>query len=109
MPLVQAGTPDPCVVPGKNPLAESSSHPWASQCSMGEDILSRQGLRPGEFIIHLEVVKQIWRVFGQAQVDLFATQETSQYPLWFSLTPPAPWDWTLWCRLSRGFVCTLFQ
>ncbi len=81
MPLVQAGTPDPCVVPGQTPLAESSSHPWASQCSMGEDILSRQGPRPGEFIIHLEVVKQIWRVFGQAQVDLFATQETSQYPL----------------------------
>ncbi len=30
-PLVQAGAPDPCVVPGQTPLAESSSHSWASQ------------------------------------------------------------------------------
>ncbi|KAL0150783.1 hypothetical protein M9458_053901 [Cirrhinus mrigala] len=30
-PLVQAGAPDPCVVPGETPLAESSSCPWASQ------------------------------------------------------------------------------
>ncbi len=31
-PLLQAGTPDLCVVPGQTPLAESSAHPWASQC-----------------------------------------------------------------------------
>ncbi len=30
-PLVQAGTPDPCVVPGETLLAESSAHLWASQ------------------------------------------------------------------------------
>ncbi len=36
-------------------------------------------------MLHTEVVKQIWRVFGQAQVDLFATQETAQCPLWYSL------------------------
>ncbi len=49
--------------------------------NMGADILSRQGPRPGEWI---------WRVFGQAQVDLFATRQTSHCPLWFSLTHPAP-------------------
>ncbi len=80
-PPVQAGAPDPCVVPGQTPLAESSLHPWASQCG------SRQGPRPGEWMLHTEVLKQIWRVFGQAQVDLFATRETSQCPLWYSLTP----------------------
>ncbi len=31
-PLLQAGAPDLCVVPGQTPLAESSAHPWASQC-----------------------------------------------------------------------------
>ncbi len=31
MPLIQTGTPDPCVVPGQAPLAESSSYSWASQ------------------------------------------------------------------------------
>ncbi|KAI2653807.1 enzymatic polyprotein [Labeo rohita] len=30
-PLVQAGAPDPCVVPGQTPLAESSLCTWASQ------------------------------------------------------------------------------
>ncbi|KAI2644940.1 Transposon Ty3-G Gag-Pol polyprotein [Labeo rohita] len=58
--------------------------------NMGADILSRQGPRPGEWMLHPEVVKQIWRVFGQAQVDLFATQENAQCPLWFSLIHPAP-------------------
>ncbi len=41
-------------------------------------------------MLYPEVVKQIWRVFGQAQGDLFVPQETSQCPLWFSLTHPAP-------------------
>ncbi len=31
-PLIQAGAPDPCVVPGQVPLAESSLYSWASQC-----------------------------------------------------------------------------
>ncbi len=54
------------------------------------DILSRQGLRPGEWRLHPEVVELIWKKFGQAQVDLFASRETSHCPLWFSLTHPAP-------------------
>ncbi|KAI2665262.1 ORF V: Enzymatic polyprotein [Labeo rohita] len=53
--------------------------------NVGADILSRQGPRSGEWMLHPEVVKQIWRVFGQAQVDLFATRENLQYPLWYSL------------------------
>ncbi len=53
----------------------------------------RQGPRPGEWRLHPKVVKQIWRVFGQAQVDFFATHQTSHCPLWFSLTHPAPLVW----------------
>ncbi|KAI2645466.1 Transposon Ty3-G Gag-Pol polyprotein [Labeo rohita] len=58
--------------------------------NLGADILSRQGPRPGEWMLHPEVVKQIWRVFGPAQVDLFATRENTQCPLWYSLVHPAP-------------------
>ncbi|KAL0170784.1 hypothetical protein M9458_035380, partial [Cirrhinus mrigala] len=58
--------------------------------NLGADILSRQGPRPGEWMLYPVVVKQIWRVCGQAQVDLFVTQETSQCPLLYSLTHPAP-------------------
>ncbi|XP_053090651.1 uncharacterized protein LOC128318504 [Pangasianodon hypophthalmus] len=49
--------------------------------NVGADALSRQGP---------EVVEVIWCMFSRAQVDLFATQETSHCPLWFSLTHPAP-------------------
>ncbi|KAI2644504.1 Transposon Ty3-G Gag-Pol polyprotein [Labeo rohita] len=45
--------------------------------NVGADILSRQGPRPGEWMLHPEVVKQIWRIFGPAQVDLFATRENA--------------------------------
>ncbi len=41
-------------------------------------------------MFHPDVVKQIWRVFGQAQVDIFATQETAQCHFWYSLVHPAP-------------------
>ncbi|KAL0157249.1 hypothetical protein M9458_048495, partial [Cirrhinus mrigala] len=58
--------------------------------NLGADILSRQGPRPGEWMLHPEVVEQIWRVFGPAQVDLFATRENTQCPLWYSLVHPAP-------------------
>ncbi len=30
--FVQAGAPDPCVVPGQTPLTESSAYSWTSQC-----------------------------------------------------------------------------
>ncbi len=58
--------------------------------NIGADILSRQGLRPGEWRLHPEVVELMCKEFGQAQVDLFASRETSHCPLWFSLTYPAP-------------------
>ncbi|KAI2650153.1 ORF V: Enzymatic polyprotein [Labeo rohita] len=61
---------------------QSSSYSWASQSGTR---------RPaGEWASAPEVVELIWSQFGQAQVDLFATQETSQCPLWFSLSHPAP-------------------
>ncbi|KAI2647309.1 Transposon Ty3-G Gag-Pol polyprotein [Labeo rohita] len=31
-PLMQAGAPDPCVVPGQTPLPSSSSYSWAFEC-----------------------------------------------------------------------------
>ncbi|XP_067241145.1 uncharacterized protein [Chanodichthys erythropterus] len=58
--------------------------------NMGADALSRQGPRPGEWRLHPEVVDLIWKNFGQAQVDLFASGESTQCPLWYSLTHPAP-------------------
>ncbi len=53
------------------------------------DFLSRQKLRPGEWMLNHQTVAQIWDLFGKAEMDLFASQESSQCPLWFSLSSPA--------------------
>lgn len=49
------------------------------------DYLSRQKVLPGEWKLHPEVVERIWETFGKATVDLFASEEASHCPLWFSL------------------------
>ncbi len=85
---LQTGMPNRPVVPKEVVVSSSSLHPGVH--NIGADILSRQGLRPREWRLHPEVVELIWREFGQAQVDLVASRETSHCPLWFSLMHPAP-------------------
>lgn len=58
--------------------------------NLAADFLSRQKLRSGDWVLNPLVVAQIWERFGRVEVDLFATKESSQCPLWFSLRPPAP-------------------
>ncbi len=41
------------------------------------DFLSRCKPAPGEWQLHPEVVEQIWQRFGRAEVDLFATEEST--------------------------------
>ncbi len=57
--------------------------------NLAANFLSRQNLRPGEWMLDHQTVAQIWDLFGEAEVDLFASQELSQCPLWFSLSSPA--------------------
>ncbi|XP_056260073.1 uncharacterized protein LOC130186807 [Seriola aureovittata] len=56
--------------------------------NVAADLLSRCGPRPGEWRLHPQVVKAIWARFGRAQVDLFASQETTHCPLWYSIAGP---------------------
>ncbi len=49
------------------------------------DELSRAAL-PGEWRLHPQTVQLIWRRFGLAQVDLFASLEMSHCQLFYSLT-----------------------
>ncbi len=49
------------------------------------DELSRAAI-PGEWRLHPQTVQLIWRRFGLAQVDLFASLETSHCQLFYSLT-----------------------
>lgn len=54
--------------------------------NLGADLLSRGNPRYKEWKLHREVVAQIWRRYGRARVDLFASAENTQCPLFFSLT-----------------------
>lgn len=47
--------------------------------------LSHQTLPPGEWRLHPQVVQLIWEQFGDAHVDLFASECSTHCPLWFSL------------------------
>ncbi|KAL0194518.1 hypothetical protein M9458_008090 [Cirrhinus mrigala] len=62
--------------------------------------LSRQLTHPGEWRLHPQVVQLIWSRFSKAQVDLFASPESSHCQLFYSLTE-AP--------LSRGALAYSWQ
>ncbi len=74
---------------------DASSTGWGATCNgqatSGElnraaDTLSRQLTFPGEWRLHPETIRLIWSRFGEAQVDLFASPESSHCQLYFSLT-----------------------
>ncbi len=56
------------------------------QLNRAADALSRQLTFPGEWRLHPETIWLIWSRFGEAQVDLFASPESSHCQLYFSLT-----------------------
>ncbi|KAL0160989.1 hypothetical protein M9458_044714, partial [Cirrhinus mrigala] len=49
------------------------------------DQLSRQSTHPGEWRLHPETVQLIWSHFGEAQIDQFASPESSHCQLFYSL------------------------
>jgi len=61
----------------------------SDQLNFAADALLWQVALHGEWRLHPNAVQLIWSQFGKAQVDLFASQEFSHYPLWYSL-PEAP-------------------
>ena len=72
--------------------------------NVAADLLSRGGPLPGEWRLHPVIVQAIWDRFGRAQVDLFASQETTHCPWWYSMIGPKG---TLGVDGPRPF-CTLF-
>ncbi len=65
-------------------------------------MLSRQLTFPGEWRLHPKTIRLIWSRFGEAQVDLFASCESSHCQLYFSLT-----EGPLGCtgtQLASGFT-----
>ncbi len=69
------------------------------QLNRAADALSRQLTFPGEWRLHPETIRLIWSRFGEAQVDLFASPESSHCQLYFSLT-----DWRTGTQLASGLT-----
>ncbi len=62
-----------------------SCHPHPGVFNRAADELSRAAL-PGEWRLHPQAVQLIWGRFGAAQVDLFASPETTHCQEFYSLT-----------------------
>ncbi len=72
--------------------------------NIGAEILSRQGLRPGEWRLHPEGVELIWRhEWICLRLERRLTVHSGS-PSCIQLLS----DWTQWCRRGRGFVCMHF-
>ncbi len=70
------------------------------------DALSRQLTFPGEWRLHPETIRLIWSRFGEAQVDLFASRESSHCQ-WFSPWPRAPSARTHWHTAGLGLYASM--
>ncbi len=79
----QACAPSSPLVSRQVPLFEGGS--LLGILNLAADFLSRQKLKPGEWMLNRQTVSQIWDLFGKAEVDLFASQserfQSLTYPL----------------------------
>ncbi len=80
-PHVTAHPPSPPLDSHAVQVTARCPHPGEAQ-SCGPGCLTF----PGEWRLHPETIRLIWSRFGEAQVDLFASHESSHCQLYFSLT-----------------------
>ncbi len=52
--------------------------------NQGADMLSRSNVPSEEWVLHPQVVQKIWKIFGKAEVDLFASKDNSHCPIYYS-------------------------
>ncbi len=83
-PHVIARPPSPPLESHAFQVPARCSHPGEAQ-SCGRHALTTAHF-PGEWRLHPETIRLIWSRFGEAQVNLFASPESSHCQLYFSLT-----------------------
>ncbi len=55
-----------------------------SKMNQGADMLSSNNVSSEEWMLHPLAVQKIWQVFGRARVDLFASEDNSHCPIFFT-------------------------
>ncbi len=58
--------------------------------NQGADMLSRSNVPSEEWMLHPQVVQKIWKIFGKAEVDLFASKDNSHCPIYYLLLRVGP-------------------
>ncbi len=61
----------------------------ATHVNQGADMLSRNNISSEEWTLHALLVQIIWEVFGRARVDLFASEDYSHCPIFFTKSTDA--------------------
>ncbi len=62
--------------------------------NLGADMLSRGNVALWEWTLHPQMVLKIWSVLGEAEVNLFASEDNSHCPTYFSIQRDAlAHDW----------------
>ncbi len=57
--------------------------------NQGADMLSRNYVSSEEWMLHPLAVQRIWEIFGRAQVDLFASKDSSHCPIFLTRSTDA--------------------
>ncbi len=52
--------------------------------NQGADMLSRSNVPSEEWMLHPQMVQKIWKTFGKAEIDLFASKDNSHCPTYYS-------------------------
>ncbi|KAK3552973.1 hypothetical protein QTP86_029618, partial [Hemibagrus guttatus] len=87
--LFEVGAADSALGRDQVSFTEIDFHPHINMhINWDADFLSRQVLR--EWHLHPQVVESIWQIFVCAEVDLFASKDSTHFLLWCSLSHPAP-------------------
>ncbi|XDV36245.1 hypothetical protein PO909_006064 [Leuciscus waleckii] len=74
--------PSPPIESEGSEVASCHSHPWHAQSCSRQAVMTEL---PGEWRLHPQVVQLRWDFFGAAQVDLFASSDSSHSQLFYSL------------------------
>ena len=85
---VRASGGSPCPqAPLSGAVGEAHAHKNRQHSSgLPQTIMGVRGhSHPGEWRLHPEVVQAIWQQYGRAEVDLFASRDSTHCLLWFSL------------------------
>ncbi len=52
--------------------------------NQGADMLSRSNVPSEEWMLHPQTVQMIWKIFGKAEVDIFASKDSSHCTTYYS-------------------------